>query len=172
MSFIKQHNLFFYKFNYKVIISYCLVPIACCILLQACTPINTFEKNSSIPNYQWQSSFAVKGTFAITDTAAAYQTYIVLRHTDAYKYNNIWLNIGIQPPGDSMHYQKTEIQLGNDATGWIGTGMNDIWEIRQPLFNGAKRFKKSGAYNFTISQIMRDNPLPEVMSAGLRIEKP
>ena len=151
--------------------SICLLPVAFCLLLNCCTQLNTFEKNTNIPNYQWQGGFAAKGAFIITDTTSAYNTYIVLRHTDAYKYNNIWLNIGIQPPGDSMHYQKAEVQLGNDATGWLGNGMNDIWELRQQLFSGAMRFKKPGVYNFTLTHIMRDNPLPAVMSAGLRVEK-
>jgi len=139
--------------------------------LTSCTQVEIFEKNTSIPNYQWKNDLEIKGSFSIADTTVAYNTYIVLRHTDAYKYNNIWLNVGIQPPADSMHYQKVDLPLGTDATGWMGTGMNDIWEIRQPLFNQAFKFKKPGTYNFTITQIMRDNPLPAVMSAGLRLQK-
>jgi len=79
--------------------------------------------------------------------------------------------VGIQPPADSMHYQKVDLSLGTDATGWMGTGMNDIWEIRQPLFNQAFKFKKKGTYNFTITQIMRDNPLPSVMSGRAKAAK-
>jgi gliding motility-associated lipoprotein GldH len=139
--------------------------------LSSCNQLDTFEKNTSIPKYEWKSSFEVKGSFSITDTTSSYITYIVLRHTDAYRYNNIWLNIGIQPPADTAHYQKIDLQLGTDATGWIGSGMNDIWEIRQLLFNRGMKFKKAGIYNFVITQIMRDDPLPAVMSAGLRLEK-
>ena len=40
------------------------------------------------------------------------------------------------------------------------------------LLNGdARRFKQPGKYSFSISQIMRDNPLLHIMSVGLRIEK-
>ncbi len=150
---------------------FCVVLLAATVQLASCTKLETFEKNTSIPNYQWKSSFEVKGSFTIADTTSSYNTYIVLRHTDAYKYNNIWLNVGIQPPADSMHYQKVDISLGTDASGWIGTGMNDIWEIRQPLFERAFKFRKPGTYNFVITQIMRDDPLPAIMSAGLRLQK-
>ena len=135
----------------------------------SCTQLEIFEKNTTIPRYEWKSNFIIKGSFSITDTSAAYNTYIVLRHTDAYKYNNIWLNVGIQQPGDSMHFQKIDLPLGTDATGWMGTGMNDIWEVRQLLFS--KRFIKKGTYNFSIAQIMRDDPLPSIMNAGMRLEK-
>jgi gliding motility-associated lipoprotein GldH len=67
--------------------------------------------------------------------------------------------------------QKIDLKLGDDAMGWEGTGMNDIWEVRKLLNGEPKRFKKAGNYNYSISQIMRDNPLKNVMSAGLRVEK-
>ncbi|MGC4101343.1 gliding motility lipoprotein GldH [Ferruginibacter sp.] len=138
--------------------------------LTSCTQLAVFEKDTSIPQYQWKSSFEVKGSFDVTDSAAAYDSYLVLRHTDAYKYNNIWLDLAIQPPGDTMHHQKIDMPLGTDANGWLGTGMNDIWELRQLHFKGA-HFKKPGRYNFIITQIMRDDPLPGIMSAGFRLEK-
>lgn len=141
-----------------------------CIML-SCKQIDVFEKNTVIPNYEWKSDFTVSGTFQIADTVSAYSIYLVLRHTDAYQYNNIWLNIGLQPPGDSLSTQKADLKLGDDANGWEGTGMNDIWEIRKLLNGQARRFKKAGTYHFSVSQIMRDDPLPGIMSVGLRIEK-
>lgn len=138
--------------------------------LLSCRQIEVYEKNTPIPNYEWRQGFAAAGSFEITDTLDAYNIYIVLRHTDAYNYNNIWLNVGLQAPGDSLRYQKVDLGLGSDASGWEGTGMNDIWEVRKPLALH-KRFVKKGQYSFSILQIMRDDPLKAVMSAGLRVEK-
>ena len=148
-----------------------LLPIACCLFIASCKQIDVFEKNTVIPNYEWSSSFIVSGNFIIKDTVSAYSIYLVLRHTDAYKYNNIWLNIGLQPPGDSLIKQKVDLQLGDDVNGWEGTGMNDIWEVRKLLNGQPRRFKQAGNYNFSISQIMRDNPLANIMSVGIRVEK-
>lgn len=141
------------------------------IFIPSCMQINLYEKNLPIPNYEWKQDFEVKGSFEITDIVSSNTLFIVLRHTDKYKYNNIWLNLGIQNPGDTMYYQKINIELGNDATGWYGSGMNDIWEYRYKLNPVAKPFIKKGIYNFSLKQIMRDDPLPYVMSAGFRIEK-
>ena len=141
------------------------------LIISSCKQIDIFEKNTVIPDYEWKSNFVISGSFTITDTISAYSIYLVLRHTDAYKYNNIWLNIGLQPPGDSLIKQKVDLKLGDDANGWEGTGMNDIWELRKLLNGEPRRFKKAGEYKFTIAQIMRDEPLIQVMSAGLRIEK-
>jgi len=151
--------------------TFLLLPLACCLVFGSCNQVEIFEKNTVIPDYAWRQDLSVTGDFLVRDTVSAYSIYLVLRHTDAYPYNNIWLNIGLQPPGDSMHFQRVNLKLGDDANGWEGTGMNDIMEVRKLLNGEPRRFKQPGRYSFNISQIMRDNPLPHIMSAGLRIEK-
>lgn len=141
------------------------------LFIGSCNQIEIFEKNTTIPDYSWDAGFTANGTFEISDTSSAYSIYLVLRHTDAYKYNNIWLNVGLQPPGDSLYHQKLNLVLGDDAHGWSGSGMNDIWEIRELLNGGPQHFVKPGTYRYSIAQVMRENPLTNIMSVGLRIEK-
>lgn len=144
---------------------------SCALIFLSCKPIDVYEKNTVIRDHAWKSAFAASGTFSISDTLSYYNIYLVLRHTDAYRYNNIWLNIGLQPPGDSLYVQRTDIRLGTDAGGWEGTGLNDIWELRKLLNGEPQRFKKPGIYSYVIRQAMREDPLKGVMSVGLRIEK-
>jgi gliding motility-associated lipoprotein GldH len=141
------------------------------LAVASCNSIDVYEKNSSIPNYQWSYQFKPAFEFTISDTSAQYMIYVVLRHTDAYRYNNIWLNAGTRFPGDSIQYQRFEFQLGDDARGWEGTGMDDIWEVRKPITRGPVKFAKAGTYSFVLAQVMREDPLPNVLSAGIRVEK-
>ena len=137
----------------------------------SCAKIGVFEKTVQIPEQVWYNTNKPSFTFTITDTTASYNVYIVLRHTDAYNYNNLWLTLGSQAPGDSIHSQNINIELGNDAKGWEGTGMDDIFEIRKNITPGPIPFKKAGNYNFTIAQIMRENPLKHILNVGIRVEK-
>ncbi len=140
--------------------------------LGGCKKLDVFEKNIPVPAYKWQNTWKPAYDFDISDTTQSYKVYIVLRHTDAYKYNNIWLNIGTQFPSDSsFKYQRFELALGNDAHGWEGTGMDDIWEVRKLITNGPVKFSKTGKYKFIIGQIMREDPLPNIVSVGVRVEK-
>jgi gliding motility-associated lipoprotein GldH len=157
------------KFKSYVSFFLILLPVALC--LSACSKIEIFEKNVPIPKHSWAYSLRPEFDFTVTDTISQYNLYVVLRHTDAYRYNNIWLNIGSQAPADTTRYQRFELQLGSDATGWEGIGMDDIWEIRKPITRGPFKFNKTGNYRFTIAQVMRENPLPEIMSVGVRVEK-
>jgi len=136
-----------------------------------CKQLDVFEKNTIIPKQAWKRDFPCSGTFTITDTSAYYQMYIVLRHTDAYEYNNIWLNVGLKSPKDTMYFQKVNFNLGDDNRGWYGSGMDDIWEIRCLLTNKPRKFIKPGEYKFEMFQIMRNNPLKNILNAGIRVEK-
>lgn len=150
---------------------FCWIFITGSLLWTSCKPIDLYEYNVPIPGYRWKKEFSANGSFEVKDTSSAYQISIVLRHTDAYAYNNIWLDMALQLPGDSMYHQKINLSLANDAQGWEGSGMNDIWEVRKQLNAEPRRFRKAGKYYFSIRQIMRDDPLPQVMSVGLRVEK-
>ena len=140
------------------------------VLFIACGPINTFEKNVTIPGHEWESSFRPEITFDITDTVSLYNVYIVIRHTNAYGYNNIWIRGMVQEPGDTARRQQYDLKLANDETGWIGKGMDDIFEHRI-MIQERTRFRKSGQYRFRLEHIMREDPLKYVMNVGLRIEK-
>ena len=130
-----------------------------------------FEKTDIIPQQSWNYNHKPSFSFTLTDTAAAYNIFIVLRHTDAYNYNNIWLTVGSQAPGDTMRFQNINLELGDDAKGWHGTGIDDIFEVRKNISPGPVPFKKAGNYTFTIAQIMRENPLKHVLNVGIRVEK-
>jgi gliding motility-associated lipoprotein GldH len=134
--------------------------------------INLFEKNVEIPHHDWKWDNKPSISFDITDTSAAYNVFITLRHTEAYEYRNIWLFVYTQQPGDTA-FQKARIELPlQNAEGkWLSaTGMDDIWEHRIKLFDKLQ-FRKAGTYRIQLEQNMRDNPLKHIMNAGIRIEK-
>lgn len=140
-------------------------------LLNGCMPLNNFEQQVEIPGHRWASDFAPEIQFNITDTTARYNVSVILRHTHAYAYRNIWLNIATLQPGDSsFRKERFELLLQQPDGTWIGSGFQDVWEIRHPLFTDL-RFQKAGVYTIRLQQIMRDNPLEHVMNAGIRVEK-
>ncbi|PWT70199.1 MAG: hypothetical protein C5B59_21070 [Bacteroidetes bacterium] len=142
------------------------------LLLTSCD-LNTgvFEKNVAIPGHQWESSFKPEITFDVQDTTALYNVYLVLRHTDAYNFNNIWIRATVQEPGSAeAKNQQYDLALATNQSGWLGTAMDDIYETRL-LIQPQTKFRKTGEYHFTIEQLMREDPLKNVLNAGIRVEK-
>ncbi|HEX4849150.1 MAG TPA: gliding motility lipoprotein GldH [Puia sp.] len=130
-----------------------------------------FEKNVTIPRHQWESGFKPEITFSIDDTAALYNVYIVLRHTDAYNFNNIWIRATVQEPGSSLtKNQQYDLSLATNDKGWLGSAMDDIYETRL-LIQPQTKFTKPGEYHFILEQLMREDPLKNVLNTGIRVEK-
>lgn len=147
-----------------------LLFIACYLVsVPSCTRIDVFEKNVAIKKQAWESTVSPSISFSISDTTSLYNIYLVIRHTDAYNYNNIWLNIVRSGP-DTTYRQQVDIKLAANDKGWLGTGMDDIFEHRVLLKNDVQ-FKKPGTYNFTLQQIMREDPLLHVLNVGIRVER-
>ena len=151
-----------------------LIVLTVSYLLTGCNTIDLYEKSVSIPGHAWSSGFKPSFTFTIKDTSVPYKVFFVLRHTDSYSFNNIYINIITKIPGaDTTHTGPLPLELATNEKGWLATGMDDIYEHRIQLSDAGRDFyfKKPGEYSFTVEQIMREDPLKNVLSAGLRIEK-
>lgn len=140
----------------------------------ACSrPDGMYEKDIPLPDQQWTGSFRPSFTFNISDkdTAYRYNVSIVIRHTDAYNYNNIWIRGSIRQPGDSaIRNERYDLQLANNEKGWLGSGMEDIYEQRV-LIQQSTKFRLPGEYAFTLEQVMREDPLKHILNIGVRIER-
>lgn len=141
------------------------------LALAACVKTDLFEKSMVIPGNAWKNEFRPAIRFNINDTASLYNVYVILRHTDAYLYNNLWINLYIQSPGDSLKKFQLDLQLADKEKGWLGNGMDDIFEHRIRISQEPISFSHSGTYTFTLEQIMRESPLNHVMNAGVRVER-
>ncbi len=138
--------------------------------LAACTQIDLFEKLNNIPNAEWKRDDIQRVELNIADSTQQYRVFVVMRHDNQYAFRNIWINLGIQQPGDStIQVQPFELQLAASDK-WLGTGMGDVFERRILLFPKPVRFPKTGKIVFTLQQNMRVDPLPHIFQTGIRIE--
>lgn len=140
------------------------------VLVAGCNTIGVFEKMESFSNHEWASSNRLSFSFDIADTASFYNVYVVLRHTDAYHYNNIYLNVTSIIPGDTAVTRQHNFVLANNKTGWLGAAMDDVIEQRVAVNSSPVKLKK-GSYTVMLQQIMREDPLPDMINAGVRVEK-
>ena len=139
-------------------------------ILLSCTTIDLYEKSVTVPKHAWENSFRPSFDFTIKDTTTPYKLFLVLRHNEKYNYNNIYVNVYVKGPGqDTVQKIQQDLVLATNEKGWLASGMDDIYDHRIPL--GPEQSLKAGNYKFTIEQIMRENPLKNVLNVGLRIEK-
>lgn len=135
----------------------------------SCQTIDIYEKTIAFKTHSWKSGERPSFTFEINDTTSLYNIFLVLRHEDAYNYNNIWINLAVKGPGSTDTIRR-EFILGNNKQGWLGSGMDDVFEHRI-VFNDQPTPLHKGTYTFTLQQDMREDPLEHVMNVGIRVEK-
>jgi gliding motility-associated lipoprotein GldH len=139
-------------------------------ILASCNTIDIFEKTKFFPSQSWKDSERPSFTFDIEDTTSPYNIYVVFRHTDAYNYNNLWLNVTAIAPMDTAITQHLNLKLADNTNGWLGSGMDDIFEHRIRITRAPVPLKP-GKHTFTLQHIMREEPLQHVMNVGIRVEK-
>jgi len=138
-------------------------------ILAGCKQIDVYEKTVPFPKHEWAATDTPSFTFTISDTAARYNVFVVLRHGDGYHFNNLWLDITTIPPGDTAQTLRANLKLGDNQK-WLGNTIDDIVEHRILVNNNPLKFK-SGNYKFMLHQVMREDPLQYILNAGIRVEK-
>jgi gliding motility-associated lipoprotein GldH len=139
------------------------------VCFSACDTIDIYEQTKPFPSHAWSNKEKLTFNFTITDTTSLYNIFAVIRHEDAYHFNNIWLNVTTITPDKKVTDQKVNLLLGNN-NGWLGNSMDDIIEHRVLLTKFPVKLKR-GEYTFSIQQIMREDPLQNMLNAGIRVEK-
>ena len=152
----------------KWITAICVVAVLA--FFSACQTKQLYEQNTIYPTHQWASKQVNEYSFTITDTTAAYKVFFVIRHHNAYHYKNICIQLNTLAPDNTITKQSVNLNLADDAKGWLGVGMDDIYDQRIPINASPVHFKK-GVYKFMLSHTMREDPLENVLSTGIRVEK-
>ena len=140
------------------------------ISIAACQTIPLSEQNTIHPEHQWNSAKPEKYLFNITDTNQLYKIIFVIRHHNAYHYKNIWIELSHSSANESAKTETFNLNLANDQKGWLGTGMDDIYDQRIPVYSKPIKLKY-GMHKFIIKHTMREDPLQNILSTGIRIEK-
>ncbi len=149
-----------------------LLPGLIFFMISACTwTTGAFEKNLDFRGHEWPASVKPDISFDITDTVSGYNLFIVIRHTDAYHFNNMYMRATVKEPGETKgRTGDYDLQLATNGKGWIGTAMDDIYDARL-LIQPNTRFRKAGTYHIVLEQLMREDPFAKCAECRTKIRK-
>ena len=144
--------------------------LALLIMFSSCDPQRIYEKNIQVNPNGWPSGEDVLFEVPVNDSLMLYNFYINLRHTENYKFSNLYLFIETHFPGGSQASDTIELILADNTGKWYGKGFGKIKEY-QVLIRQAVTFPDTGIYKISIVQGMRDENLQGVEDIGIRIER-
>jgi len=141
--------------------------------LLACDSKNTvYSEYEDIADGKWYENHAPTFTFRIEDASVPYDLYYNLRNSLSYPYFNLYLTRYLtDSAGHVLESRLDELLLMDAKTGKPnGEGLGDIFD-HKVMIKQNYRFPKPGRYSLKVKQYMRQNPLPDILSVGLAVEK-
>lgn len=147
-----------------------LLIIPLLVLFSSCDPNRIYEKNIRINPNGWPAGTDILFEVPVIDSLELCNFYINLRHTESYKFSNLYLFINSYFPGGSYARDTIELILADHTGKWYGKGFGKIKEYQVMIRQGVI-FPISGNYKISIEQGMRENNLQGVEDIGIRIER-
>jgi len=147
-----------------------LLIIFCALCMVACGKNKVFEKFEKFDDNEWPMNKTVKFDLQIDDTAALYNVYVPVRHTDNYPYDALLINLSYDAPNGESHTKNFKLKFRDAGGKFMGDVAGDIWD-EKTLVMGKTKFNSIGIYKFEITDDMPKTPTPCVMEVGLTVEK-
>lgn len=138
------------------------------ITLFSCDNNRVFEKNTDFKLFEWEHDSEVVFNFKIEDEKPK-NVLVNFRHTSVFLSRNVLLSLKITNPKNETEKIDINIPLSEPNGMWFGDCSGNICDIQFPI---NYTFIDTGNYIFSFTQNMRENPLSNIMSIGLRIENP
>ncbi len=142
----------------------------CLGCLVSCDSQVVFEKNIKLDDNRWAQGNVIRLETEIKDTLSPMNMYINIRNAGGYQFSNLFIFLTTTTPENVKARDTLELILADESGKWKGDGMGDIFDNRI-LFKKNFHFPVKGTYTFELEQAMRVDPLPQIMDAGIRIEK-
>jgi len=147
--------------------------LACFVIsLSSCDKYRVYETNIDFQDNTWFADSVKTFAFYIQDTVAQYNILYNVRNSVDYGFYNLYVKYELYGTDAKLISSDLhEVQLMNAKTGQpFGSGLGDIFDNRFYALKHLK-FGKAGVYSIKIKHYMRKDPLTELLSVGIRVEK-
>lgn len=147
-----------------------------CFILVSCDSNSVYSTYKSVSNSSWHKDSIVSFKVNPPDSIKAYNLFVNLRNTNAYKYNNLFLIVEMVFPHGKTIKDTLEYRMAEPSGKLLGEGYTDIKENKL-WYKENVVFTETGEYTVNIQHAMRENgkvngivELEGITDIGFRIE--
>ena len=136
------------------------------VLVLGCQQGVVYSEFKQLPAQGWAADSALQFMPNLEDTLGGYQMQIIVRHTDRYAYQNLWLFVDVKKDSVLLRRDTIESYLANERGEWYGSGMS---KYTLPLLYMENIALPAGEYKITVQQGMREEQLRGITDVGLKV---
>lgn len=134
------------------------------LCLGSCVPgHNDYSQFINTGAEGWQYGDTLKFQPQIADSISTGKLKIAIRHTNAYPYSNLWLEIR-HFNGDSLRLDTVNIEMADIYGKWHGNGIGANYQYALTISNHITLYRD---HPIMINHIMRVDKLPNIEQIGL-----
>lgn len=141
----------------------------------SCDSNRVFDEYKSVPN-KWHKDAVISFKINPPDSTNAYNLFVNLRNTNAYKFNNLFLIVEMVFPHGKTIKDTLEYKMAEPSGKLLGTGYTDVKENKL-WYKERVVFEETGEYTVNIQHAMRENgkvngvlELEGITDVGFRVE--
>jgi gliding motility-associated lipoprotein GldH len=140
--------------------------------LMGCDKKTIFNENKDFEKAKWKIKEECVFNVNIDDATQPYKLYYNVRNNLSYAYFNLYITRYVyDEKGKKIEEKLNELLLADEKTGKpLGAGLGDIFD-HKILVSKNYKFPSKGKFTFKIKQYMRQDPLADVLSFGMALEK-
>ncbi len=140
-------------------------------LLLACNPNRIYKSHEkNLPNHRWHKDNVLEFNPNITDTVSSYRVYLALRHVYGFQHPGMKVKVTTITPSGQKETKTYTFPVFGKEQQYLSDCSGDICDLETVIEEGLV-FKESGKYQYLIEHNMDVDPVRNVMSFGLIIEK-
>lgn len=141
------------------------------LLFGSCSREVISSAHRDLPEHGWAITDTVWLTIDVPDTMQHYDVALTLRHTDDYRYQNLWLFVCTQD--SSLHSTTDTVMacMADDRGRWLGTRAGRYYTGYVTMGHDIL-FPTAGTYTFGIVHGMRDSVITGIADVGVEIKQP
>lgn len=137
------------------------------LLLSSCGHSVAYNAFVSLPMEGWHEDSVLSYDVCVADSTMDYDILIVVRHTNKYAYQNLWLFVDEYAGDQHISRDTIEAMVADDYGRWISRGFN-TYEL--PLqYATSYRFASALHNRITIQQGMRTSCLKGISDVGIKV---
>ncbi len=148
------------------------------IMMSSCDSNRVYDEYKSVPD-AWEKDAEIAFNVTPPDTISAFNLFVNIRNTNAYKFSNLFLIVEMEYPHGKTIKDTLEYEMTEKNGELLGEGLMDIKENKlwYKGYDSPFIFEEQGEYRISIQQAMRNNgdvngvdTLEGITDVGFRIE--
>lgn len=137
-------------------------------LLVSCGRGIVFTEFAQLPSTGWEQDSLLRFEPVIEDTSGNYDVLLVVRHTDRYAYQNLWLFVDVLRDSTLIRRDTINGMLADQDGAWYGRGM---YIMEWPMLYLVDEELEAGSYQLVLQQAMREPTLRGITDVGVKVVK-